>query len=121
MRTCPNKMRIQFQPAVLNTSSCAAQRKWSANRIAYVPCQHHAANAQGDQRKRTIVHPVLEDLDHLLHDPLISGLDYLPAALDVGGHSMERAAAVAIFEVLAHFVDLQNSCCVFFSIAMNSD
>src|SRR5262245_39842449 len=42
---------------------------------------------------------LLEDLDHLLYDLLVGGLDRLPAALDVGGRSKQRAAALVIVEV----------------------
>ena len=55
-------------------------------RIADVSGQHHAADAQGDERRRTLarlrlVQVVLEDLDQLLHDLLVGGLDRLTAAL----------------------------------------
>src|SRR5262245_7632645 len=74
-------------------------------RIANVPSQYHTANTQGDESEGTLVRSrlpqvALEDFDHLLHDFLISRLYRLPAALDVGSHSDERAAAVSIIEVL---------------------
>jgi hypothetical protein len=75
-------------------------------RIADVPRQHHAAHAQGNERERTIVRPrsfqvILEHFDHLPYYFLIGGLDLLPAPLHVRGHPDQRAAAVAIVEVLA--------------------
>src|SRR5262245_19444382 len=66
--------------------------------IADVPRQHHAADAQGNERERTLVRSragqiVLEDLDHLLHDLLVGGLHRLTAAFNIGGCSQQRAAA----------------------------
>ena len=82
-------------------------------RISDVPRQHHAADAQGDKRERTLarlrlVQVVLEDLDQLLYYLLVSDLDRLPAALDVGSHPDQRAAAVAIVQVLAREVGVDD-------------
>src|SRR5215468_1368506 len=52
---------------------------------------------------------VLEDLDHLLHDLLVGGLDRLPAALDVGGRPKQRTAAVVIVEVLAREIGVHDA------------
>src|SRR5262249_19659625 len=52
---------------------------------------------------------VLEDLDHLLHDLLVGGLDRLPAAVDVGARPKQRAAAVVIVEVLAREIGVDDA------------
>ena len=82
-------------------------------RIAYVPRQHHAADAQGDEGECSIAHPrlvylVLEDLNHLLCDLPVGGLDCRPTALDVGGRPKQWAAAVAILEVLTRKIGVDD-------------
>src|SRR5215468_10370982 len=56
--------------------------------IADIARQHHAADAQRDQRERALarlrlVEMVLEHLDQLLHDLLVGGFDRLAAAFDL--------------------------------------
>src|SRR5499427_2356644 len=82
-------------------------------RIADVPRQHHAADTKGDERERTLARPrtiqvLLEDLDQLLDDLLVGGLDQLTAALNVGGRPEQRTAAVAIVEMLAREIGVDD-------------
>src|SRR5215468_6958917 len=51
---------------------------------------------------------LLEDLDHLLYDLLVGGLDRLPTAFDVGGRSKQRAAALVIIEVRAREIGIED-------------
>src|SRR5262249_21349784 len=72
------------------------------------------ADAQGNERERTLVRPrageiVLEDLDHLLHDLLVRGLHHLTAAFNIGGRPQQRAAAIVIGEVLAREIGVHDS------------
>ena len=78
--------------------SQAASPTFLANTM---PPTHRATSAKARPLRLGLVQVVLENLDHLLHDLLVGGLHRLPAALDVGGHPDQRAAAVAIVEVLA--------------------
>src|SRR5262245_53756626 len=52
---------------------------------------------------------VLEDLDHLLNDLLVGGLDRPPGTFDVGGRPKQRAAAVVIVEMLAREIGVDDA------------
>src|SRR6266508_6993850 len=51
---------------------------------------------------------VLEDLDHLLYDLPVGGLDRLPTAFDVRGRPKQWAAAVMIVKVRAREIGIDD-------------
>src|SRR5262245_8729330 len=55
---------------------------------------------------------ILEDLDQLFHDFLIGGLHDLAAAFNIGGRPEQRAAAVAIVEMLPREISVYDPLCV---------
>jgi hypothetical protein len=79
-----------------------------------IPRHNHAADTQGNERERTLararpVELALEDLDQLLHDLLVGGLDDSTAALNARGRPEQGAAAVVIVEVLAREIGVDDT------------
>ena len=108
-------MQFQFQPAVLRTSACAVRRKSSAKSgsptflASTIPPTHRATSASARSRARGSFRWSSKDLDQLLRDLLVGGLDRLTAALNIGSRSEQRAAAVAVVEVLAREIGVDDS------------